>query len=437
MPDEPTLDDDTKAKLKQIRTNYTRSQTIISELETYYTSFEAVRTQLDDKDDGLETNLRWSKEKKEEVDALVVAATAKVAELEAISASTKALADQVQLQYDSFLPLAAKVADPSTGIEAILTLATKLKDDIAGYVDLATTDLTSAGNSLSDILAKNIEVEKAYAEFIELKKSIDDPETGVKAQVAEISQYAKDALKAKTSAESDLISVAQAKENANEYSDAIKVTKEEVDALKIESEDLTDNIRNALGMASAHSLSTEIETQRKKLDGAVRLWTFAVAIAVILFALALGAIFSTLFLDKTSRDYIRVVNGSSILLTVASKALFTSPFIFALFFTTSNFSKTREYRDRYVAKEIAAKNLQAYVKLLRDEFPDNSKERLDFALHNMQAIYNDPAPSKKRSYNFGINKIFQFGIQEEDTQHIKDKLIESAEEVIDQGKSAS
>jgi hypothetical protein len=89
-----------------------------------------------------------------------------------------------------------------------------------------------------------------------------------------------------------------------------------------------------------------------------------------------------------------------------------------------------------VVKEISSKNLQAYVKLLRDEFPSNEQERLDFAVHNMQAIYNDPVPNKKRSYNFGINKIFQFGVHEEDARVFKDTLVRGAEEILDDEKTA-
>lgn len=127
--------------------------------------------------------------------------------------------------------------------------------------------------------------------------------------------------------------------------------------------------------------------------------------------------------------------GGDILFTVLSKALFTSPFVFALYFTTSNFGRTRDFRDRYLAKEIAGKNLQAYTKLLRDEFPDKEQERLEFALHNMQAIYDDPVTrTKKRSYNIGINKIFQIDFEEE-SEPLKDKFIDTLEEAAGKKKA--
>jgi hypothetical protein len=423
-------EEDTRAKLRQIRADYTRARNILTELEGYYTSFDELRKRLDSEDGGLKVNLEWSQKQKSEIDTIVTQANEKIIELQGVATSVKTLVDQVQAQYDSFVPLSAKITDPSTGIEAMLTLATTLKDNIATLADTAKTDATSASTALADIKARSAEVEAAYTAFIELKKEIDDPETGVEAQIAEIKKYASDALKAKTSAESDLLSVVKVKDDTVEHFEAVKASKEEIDTLKTESQKLTDDIRNTLGMTSAYSLSKEIEAQRKKLDRALLLWGIAVAVAVILLAATLSIIFYTLFLDKTSKDIIHSVNGTDVLLTVLSKALFTSPFIFTLYFTTTNYSRTREYRDRYVAKEIASKNLQAYVKLLRDEFPSNSTERLEFALHNMQAIYDNPATTKKRSYNFGINRIFQFGIQEEDTAQLKDILAKDLEGVV-------
>lgn len=434
MPDESpkpdqTPNDEAKAKLRQIRADYTRAQNILGELETYYTSFDELRKKLDDDSDGLEVNLTWSQTKKTEMDALV-------AELETAAASIKTLVADVQAQHDTFVPLAAKLTDPNTGIDAMLTTATNLKDSITTLLQTATTDSQSATTALGTIQTRTTEVETAYKEFTDLMEEVNDTETGVAAQVAEVEQYAKDALKAKTTAESELASVISLKQSATEHVEEAKASKDEISGYKDESQTLTDDIRNTLGLTSAYSLSKAHEDQRKRLDGSLKWWGAAVALAILLLASALGVVFYTLFLDSSSKDIIRSIGGGNVFLTVVSKALFTSPFIFTLYFTTNNFSRTRDLRDSYLSKEIAAKNLQAYTKLLRDEFPTKEEERLNFALHNVQAIYDDPVTRpKKRSYNFGINKIFQFGVEEENAEQIKEKIIEGVEEIAKQSKT--
>lgn len=432
-----TLNDEAKTKLRQIRADYTRAKNILNELEAYYVAFDEIRKKLDDNEDGLESSLEWSQTKKTELDTIVVQAIAKVAELETAAASISTLVTEVQTQHGSFKILSAKITDPSTGIDAMLASATSLKDSIATLLQTATADAQSASTTLSSIQTRNTEVETAYKIFTELMEEVNDTETGIAAQVAEVEQYAKDAILAKKSAENELASVISLKDTASEHLEEVKGSKEEIDSLKEESHTLTNDIRNTLGLTSAYSLSIAHEDQRKRLDKSLKWWGGAVGSSVLILAGALGVIFYTLFMDDGSGDVIRSIGGASVFLTVMSKALFTSPFIFALYFTTSNFGRTRDLRDRYLSKEIAAKNLQAYTKLLRDEFPKNEQERLDFALHNVQAIYDDPAVwSKKRSFNFGINKIFQFGIEEEDAEQLKDKIIESVKEITSQTKQA-
>lgn len=433
MPDieenNPLNSEEIKTKLRQIRADYTRARNILSELETYYASFDEVRKRLDDEDDGLEKNLSWSQHKKSQMDEIVTAANAKVTELEEASTAIKESVDEIGSQESNFTLLAAKINDPGTGIDAILTSATNLKNKIASLLEAARADVQSASAELADIQAKSSEVEEAYEEFNELMEKANDPETGVAAQVAEIEQYSKDALKAKTSAESELISVVSLKKNVTEHLEVVKTSRQEIEDYNKESHSLTDDIRNTLGLTSAYSLSKAIEDQRKRLDRSLRFWGWAVAMVVLMLVCALGGIFYVLFINHSTASVVQSGNGTNVLFTVLSKALFTSPFVFALYFTTSNFSRTRDFRDRYLAKEIAGKNLQAYTKLLRDEFPDKEQERLDFALHNMQAIYDDPVTrTKKRSYNIGVNKIFQIDFEEE-TEQVKDKVIDTLEAV--------
>lgn len=441
--DEQTNDlssNELKDKLRQIRSNFTRSKNILDELEGYYQAFVELRAKLDDDKDGLEVNLDWSQTKKAEIDALVASVKEKVAELEEKTESTKSVVENIQARYDAFVPIAAKLTDPNTGVDATLTSATNLKNKIEALLETARADSVNAKTALDDIDAKQTEVEEAFTSFMELKEKIDDPEDGVEAQIAAINKYAKDAAKAKNDAEAELSSVIALKTTATENLDSIKDSKQQIEELQTESKTLTDDIRNNLGLSAADSLSKAIHDQRVRFDESVKRWAVGVWVMVTILVAGLGFIYYTLFIDKESGSYIlgdKSITGASIILTVLSKALFSSPLVFALYFVASNFSRVRELRDNYIGKEIAAKNLQAYVKLLRDEFGDYDKQRLDFTLRNMQMIYDDPTLNKKKKrYNIGVNKIFQFDVQEEDIQALKDTLVEGAEELIDKTKTA-
>lgn len=435
MPDSPNPDfespEEIKSKLRQIRAAYTRAQNILKELDEYFETFVKLRDELDDEGDGLKANLDWSQNKRNEVAQLVEDTEAKAAALESSLATVKGLVDSVQTQHGTFTSLAAKINDPSTGIEAVFTHASNLRQKVANLLEEARVDAGSAKDVLAAMLVKQDEVQAAYEAFLDLQKEVNDTETGVAAQLAEIKQYAKDALKAKTAAETDLLAIVTLKDNATKHLEEMKLSVEEIETLKQESGSLTEDIKNIQGVTSAYSLSAAIEAQRKRLDGSVRWWGAAVAVTLLLLCLALGAIYYTLFYDGDWRGSLDAVKSTNIFLTVLSKALFTSPLIFALYFTTTNYSRTRDFRDRYLAKEIAAKNLQAYVKQLHDQFEENKDERLQFALHNMQAIYDDPVMDrKKKSYNFGLNKVIQLSRPQDVAKAVQDVFLKSAEDVV-------
>lgn len=428
-----TSGEESKEKLTQIRYNFTRSKSIVDELEEYYKKFDSIRAQLDDDKNGLEVNLTWSTEKKDEITQLVVDAQAKLDELKTIATSINTEIQEINEGYDEFTPLYEKVTDPTTGLDAVHTSASNYLVKIQALLTTAQTSSTSIETTITDIESKSEEVDDAYTKFTESLEKVNDPEDGLEAQLEIVKKLARDAATSKNSAETELASVISLKESATENLENIKVSKSEVDKLQKESATLTEDIRNNLDISAADSLSSAITKQRERFDKSVIWWGFGVFATIIIIGLLLGYIYYTLFVGQGDANILmKKEDAGTILVSVLSKALFASPLIFALYFTTSNFSRVKELRDNYIGKEIAAKNLQAYVKLLRSEFGDFTEKRLAFTLRNMQAIYDDPTlAKKKRRYNIGVNKIFQFDIQEEDAEQIKEGLLESAETIAE------
>lgn len=436
-PKEPETGNESSEKLSKIRYNFTRSKTIIDELEGYYTKFDEIRTKLDDDTDGLEANEQWSVTKKAEITQLVTDATAKLTELETVKTTAETLIQSIQeIHDDDFEPLSDKITDPTTGLEAIFTSATNYLEKIKAALASTQTDYATTQTTLADIESKNTEIETAYDEFTEIKAKVDDPENGIEAQYDAIKKFAKDAAQAKNNAENELASVISLKTNATENLENIQESKEQIDTLKQESSTLTEAIRNNLDISTADSLSSALTIQRTSFDTSVKKWGWATALTIVLLAVVLGYIYYTLFIMQGETNILsKQLDGWTILITVVSKAIFTAPLIFALYFTTSNFTKVKELRDNYIGKEIAAKNLQAYTKLLEDQFPAAKTSRLDFTLKNMQAIYDDPTLNKKkRRYNINIGKVVQFDVQEEDMQEFKNDILKSAEELEEKGK---
>jgi hypothetical protein len=441
-PEEPTPpntqpseapDDEAKEKLRQIRANFTRSQTITTELETYYAQFVKVRAELDDTDDGLAKNLEWSQGKKTEMTTIVAEAAQLLAELKTTVTDIEVQTQAVAAQHAEFDTLAATIFNPTNGLQALFTSAQTWYNQIVEYKDSIETTSTDAIAGLAKIRSIETQVQTAYDEFAELKDEVDDPKTGIKASLEQVRQYANDALEAKTGAESNALSVTALKEETTKNHAAAKASLEKVQKLKDESVALTDDIRNNLDLSSAESLSEALRSHTKKLDKRLKIWGGILAASVILLVLALGTVFFFLYIYHTSAsDFAQKIDNGPTLVSVISKILFTSPLVFAVYFSASNFSRVRDLRDRYAFKETVAKNLQAYVKLLKTEFSEAEykPKRLSFTLRTMHTIYRQPeSQTRKRKYNIGNNKIFQFQAEQEDMEHLEEKLVEGVEDI--------
>jgi hypothetical protein len=77
-----------KGAIQQIKTT---AQQILTELQTYHTEFISLKEQLDSEEDGMETNLNWSKEKVTEIETVKSNSEEKLKKIEALLANAEKL----------------------------------------------------------------------------------------------------------------------------------------------------------------------------------------------------------------------------------------------------------------------------------------------------------------------------------------------------------
>lgn len=431
-----------REKLKQLRATYTRSKKLVAEIETTHTRFTKFKDALADKDNGVQANLAWVKEQKKQITSVLKDADEALVKLQTTSSSIDTQIADMTTQYGSFQQIAEKVFSEDDGLQALHDAAKKLRDSISKYDVQASEKVVSAQTHLDDIAKKNQDMTTAYDEFLKIKTKIDDPESGLEALLRKATEYADGALKAKTSAESELASVIKLRDDSGEIVEALKVSRTNVETFEKESMELTDDIRNTLNKASSFSLSQALLDRTRNLNRQLILWGIAQFISIAALIIGLGLVFYALYLqgaDTSSEVTSRLQNGPT-LISVVSKILFTAPLAFAVYFTTSNFSHVRDLRDKYAWKETVAKNLQNYVKTLRDEFEEDQykQPRFTFVINTVTGIYKEPNPSpKKKKYNFGINRVFNLGIEEEDLKELEKVIEDGVEEIVSDKVSES
>ena len=413
-----------KEKLRQARLNYNQAKKLIADVEKSHSEFVKIRDTLKDKENGVEANKTWIAKQRSDITDILKDANIKLGELETTATTVSESVKDIDTKYAKFKPLSDQVFDKQDGLDAVLKATRKLKKTTGDLAARIESNASTANTKLLSITKTTEEVEKAYDDFIEKKNRIDDEENGFEAQLRKATEYATSAQDAKTKSESALLSVTKFKDQSDELVGQIKDSKTAVDNYQQESEDLTKDIRNTLNKVTQFTLSKALQDRTKSFNYQMWFWAVLQLAAIGALTYAVYLIFKVLFIGSTGHPAINGEVNKPDLLSVISKFLFTTPLIFAVYITTSNYRHVRDLRDRYAWKETVAKNFQNYIKLVQDEFKDTKyeEERFRFSMDTVRSIYTEPNPMpKKRKYNFSL-KTVQVNIEEEDLQELKEAL---------------
>lgn len=413
-----------KEKLRQARLSYNQAKKLIADVEKSHAKFATIRDALQDKQNGVEANKTWIAKQRNDIADILKNANTKLDELETTASSVSDSVKDIDTKYAKFKPLADQVFDKNDGLDAVLKATRRLKKATGELAKKIENDADTAGKKLVKITETTDEVDKAYADFIEKKKQIDNEENGFEAQLRKATEYTTSAQDAKTKSENALVSISKFKDQSDELVGQIKESKATVDTYKTDSETLTKDIRNTLNKVTQFTLSKALQDRTKSFNRQMWFWSVLQVIAISALTYAVYLIFHILFIGTQDHPPISSDASKPDLLSIIAKFLFTTPLIFAVYMTTSNFRHARDLRDRYAWKETVAKNFQNYIKLVKDEFKDGKyeEERFKFSIDTVRSIYKEPNPlPKKRKYSFSL-KTVSLNIEEEDLQELKRAL---------------
>lgn len=410
-----------KEKLRLARLNFNQAKKLIADIENSHAKFATIRDTLQDKQNGVEANKIWLAKKRDEIANILKDANTKLDELVTTATTVSNSVKDIDANYTKFKPLAEQVFDKNDGLDAVLKATRRLKKATGDLAKKIEGDADSAKKKLESITKTTAEVDKAYADFIEKKNQIDDEENGFEAQLRRATEYTARTQEAKTKSESALVSITKFKDQSDELVGQIKDSKATVDTYKTDSETLTKDIRNTLNKVTQFTLSKALQDRTKSFNKQMWFWSTLQVIAIAALTYAVYLIFQILFVGTQDQPAISSDASKPDTLSVIAKFLFTTPLIFAVYITTSNFRHARDLRDRYAWKETVAKNFQNYIKLVKDEFKDGKyeEERFKFSMDTVRSIYAEPNPlPKKRKYSFSL-KTVELNIEEEDLQELK------------------
>ena len=406
--------EEAKSSLSQIRSNKTQIANRLQEIETFYTQFQGVRGQVNDGNEGVSAVFEKAKSLKQEIDQLKDASQTKLTEIETQLSSVTSKVQEIETFYTQFQGVRDQVNDGNEGVSAVFEKAKSLKQEIDQLKDASQTKLTEIETQLSSVTSKVQEIEAFYTQFVELKDKIEDEEGGLEAILGQASDLKNKISQKNKSAEDTLLAIKDLKTKSEELKKNAETDRGTIETYKTESEGFKKSIGEILDLVTPSSLRNEFKNREKEIKSTVKFWKWSLLAGLLLLSAAVLFIYD---LQSTS------TNGFADW-KQWYRYLFTSPLVYLVYVCAKNYSMERDLLEKYAFKAVLSTSLRAYIKLLRDYFPEEKSQILDFTLDSTSKIYKEPYydKDKRRKVMFGIKSIFNVGIEDEEIK--KDFSIE-------------
>ena len=374
------------AEINRVSGELVRAGEVTAQLEGFLQKARAVLDQIEDPATGLDAKLTGATGVVEKIDGQAAEAEKALADIQTALMAVQSSTTTMTTAYAAYEQIKAQVDDPATGLQAQLTAATGLSQQIITQSQRATAALTQIEADLKAIQGNIAEMTTAYDDFTEIKAQIDEPTTGLKATLAQVGAIRSEAEKLNTEIAAFRNQSRDTAKNISELADEAETSAKAVKDAETESGKLRDGIAKIYQLATDRGLANAFDARKTevgKLATRWLQWAFGEGVLIVVIAIGLA-----LWVKPTSWSEF-----------VFYRLAYLTPLVFLLGFSISQYLKERGLTERYAFKAAAALSLESYTELLARRFPgdDNVEQILEFVLSAMQSIYKEPHQDKNRT----------------------------------------
>ncbi len=309
--------------------------------------------------------------------------------------------------YDKkYTPLQAKINDPETGLNARIKEGNALSKEIEKVrlnnekqLNLISDLASDFRKKLGDL--KNIEtsIRKIHSKVLDNEKTVTEKRVKIE----------EDALKVEASTNNILDSEKVIIATETKIEKLHKDSESAYGQIKLwhsEADQTLEKIRGIYEVAARTGLGGEFDQRRKQLGLDLKRWRDHLFYTTIgLFTVIIGLFI--LQLIPVGWDMTKLKFDGNFYV----RFLITSPFIFYLFFVTSQFNRTKAILEKYSFKTALALSIEAHINLLTSVSDFQEKDRLDkitdFILDGFNKIYDAPYEkvTSRKSEKSTVNEV--------------------------------
>lgn len=406
-----------------------------TQLETILTTSEALVAQLQDTDTGVGAKLA---EGDVSLQKIKIVNDTTQTHLDAITANITNIQQKItdmEATYTSFQALKLRIDDPSTGLQALLTTATTLKDQAQAIATKASSSQTEIETSVARINVLLAEMDATYITFQVTKKKIEDPSTGLE-MVLDETQNLHDKIAATEKTSQTLhAQISNYKDEAAKNIAAIGKVKSEADAslsqikeTETESEATKGRIAEIYDLVSQTGHANRFDRRAKSLRNSSWIW-FAIGASSIIAAVIVATNLIVPQLDKFHPDATQV--QTQLVISLVLRSVIVTPLLVFGVFTLNNFIKDRRLSEQYAFKAVSAATIEGTISLIKRSVNDVPDDQLaNFAIQSATNLHTEPTELQTRSkVTLKANsKLINLGAEITDTLDSIDKNIGSVKD---------
>lgn len=385
-----------KEKVEKYRKILADGRSVISLINKYQNKFDKLSRQLGDKDGSLQKIAN---------DARVISAALKQNHVDSASLleQSKSIFKQIETLLVSKVDLENQISSTKSHLEEVDTDLNQKKSEISKILADIKALSELAHQKQDEIQVKLTKAISLEAEYETLIAKLNDPNDGIKSNIATSKQAKDEILAIKEEGKQLSTDIKLARDSALKSKEVVKtVEKESIDSKnKIhgyleESKNDTKEIKNILALTGDYSLARAFKERKKALNLTLWIWALLLILAVSMVSWPL------------IRDYIDVstVFSKEEWFALFLKFLVSAPLGLFAIFASRQYTSERLLQEKYAFKETVSRVYKAHVTFLIQNFPKKFDEIFDFTKNTVGETLTVPFDNKQTRIKFGLGSPF-------------------------------
>lgn len=372
-----------KATLDKITALEPRYSDAITTLDTAVTRLKTLQQEAEQNSASIQSTNESIKNIRTEIGGYLETASTNIKSLQTLSETAS--------------ELKGKIEGRSAEIDALLKSSRTFSADVEKIKAASQTTHDKTVALFEDFQTKVNEMQTAHASFLQIKSKIDDKDAGLDAVLAIVQETQGEAetlleeIKAlKVTATEEVNQIATLKKTSTEQAGEIAQSLAYVKETKSQVEKIS-------GIVIDEGFADTFERRKKQIDSDLRgwfSWKHIMLASVVLLVVAVLLPFTTFFDAYLDFGNLMGANGFFV------RFFYTSPFIFLILFSAVQYSRERQYLEKYAFKSASAAAARNHIDYLIKNFTAKDASVSAFAVGVFKSIYTEPflVETTKRSW---------------------------------------